>query len=142
MHEDAEVSPGDFAAISDRGDLIPTVLDTNIEQPITREYTKQDGIGIVQIEIQLAGTYVPQHSHEYAHATLVTSGGIRVWKDGELDQDYLAPTIIEVPARMKHTFMSLANNTVLYCIHNVSRTGYVEIHERYEFGLHPDDEVI
>ena len=144
--EEPEMTQAEFARVAQREDLIPLgVLDTTIEQPITRQYGIVDGIGIVQIEIQHTGVYVPQHSHEYDHITLIPVGGLRVWKNGVLDKDYFAPAMITIPAHVKHTFMSL-KPTVFCCIHNVSRTGHVEIHERHEFTvhgtLHPDDEVI
>lgn len=105
-----------------------------VEQPPIWERTTTDDIFIKQLYIEKAFTLVPQHSHEYAHTTLLVAGSVRVWKDGVLLGDFEAPNMVLIPAYAKHTFQSLEGNTLLYCIHNVMRTGKVEIYEEHQLG--------
>jgi uncharacterized RmlC-like cupin family protein len=96
------------------------------------EFTIQDGIFIKQLLLASKGTFVPQHSHKYEHASMLASGSIRVWQDDELKGDFKAPIPISIPAGCKHTFMSLEDNTVVYCIHRTDRFDDVEIKEHHE----------
>ena len=76
-----------------------------------------------------AGTLVGQHAHKYAHTSLLVRGSVRVFLNGLRDcVDYKAPAFIHIPPEIKHEFLSLENDTHVYCIHNVSQTGTVEIH--------------
>ena len=103
--------------------------DTNIEQPCGVEIKMADGVFIKQMVIKRAFTLVPQHSHTYDHTSMIAAGAVRVWRDGKIDRDYLAPTGIMIKAGVKHTFQSLADETIIYCIHNVARAGDIEIDE-------------
>ena len=98
------------------------------------EFALPDGIFIKQMLMEKVGTYVPQHSHSYEHASMLAYGAIRVWQNGELMGDFKAPIPINIPAETKHTFMSLEPNTVVYCIHRIDRTGKVDIHEEHQFS--------
>lgn len=98
------------------------------------EFTIQDDIFIKQMFMDRAGIYVPQHSHSYEHASMLASGSVRVWQDDVLIGDFKAPIPINIPARVKHRFMSLEPNTVVYCIHRIDRTGAVDIHEEHHFS--------
>lgn len=93
------------------------------------EFSIQDDIFIKQMFMAEAGTFVPQHSHSYEHSSMLASGSVRVWQNDELKGDFKAPIPINIPAGVKHTFMSLEPNTVVYCIHRIDRTGHVEINE-------------
>jgi len=96
------------------------------------EFAIDDSIFIKQMLLERAGTYVPQHSHKYDHTSMLAVGSLRAWKDGALLGDFKAPVPISIKAGCKHTFMSLEPNTVVYCIHNISREGYAEIQEEHE----------
>lgn len=98
------------------------------------EFTIQDGIFIKQMHLDRAGMYVPQHSHKYEHASMLASGSVRVWQNDELIGDFKAPIPINIPAEVKHRFMSLEPNTVVYCIHRIDRSGEVDIHDHHEFS--------
>jgi len=93
------------------------------------EFSIEDGIFIKQMSMVSTGTFVPQHSHAYAHSSMLASGSVRVWQNDELKGDFKAPIPINIPAGVKHTFMSLEPNTVVYCIHRIDRSGHVEIDE-------------
>lgn len=102
------------------------------EPPDDAEWTTTDNIFIKQMFLKKKGILVPQHSHEYDHTSLVASGSVRAWKDGVLLGDFCAPFILNIPARTKHKFLSLEDKTVVYCIHNVSHSGIVDIHEEHK----------
>lgn len=102
------------------------------QQPYGIEDTTADGVFIKQMAIPVAGTLVPQHSHTYDHTSLLAAGSVRVFKEGSHIGDFRAPKPIVIPAHTKHSFLSLEDNTVIYCIHNVSRqSGQVEIAEEH-----------
>jgi quercetin dioxygenase-like cupin family protein len=102
------------------------------EQPHGVEIHMADGIFIKQMIVPKAGTYVPQHSHTWDHVSMLAVGSIRVWKDGVLDGDYTAPTGIMIKAGVEHTFLALVDQTILYCVHNIGRTGEVEIIKEHQ----------
>lgn len=106
------------------------------EQPVGGvEYSTADGVNIMQITVPLKDTIVPQHSHEYDHTTLLTNGKIKIWQESERIGSMTirkAPDMIYIKAGVKHTFQTLEDNTILYCIHNISRNGIVEVKEEHQ----------
>lgn len=92
------------------------------------EFITVDDVFIKQMVLEKAGCEVAQHAHKYAHTTLVATGALRVWRGDELIGDFEAPSRIYIPANAMHRMMALKDNTLGYCIHNVSRSeGTVEI---------------
>jgi quercetin dioxygenase-like cupin family protein len=92
------------------------------------EFVCTDGVFIKQMHLKTAGTYVAQHSHKYSHHSMLARGSVHVWKNEKFFAAYHAPCAILIEAGCKHTFMSLEDETIVYCIHNVSRShGDVEI---------------
>jgi hypothetical protein len=85
-----------------------------------------DDIFVKQMVLPAAGLLVQQHSHAYAHLSMLATGRVRVWKEGELLGDFKAPTGIEIAAHAKHKFVSL-EPSIIYCIHNIGRAGIVEV---------------
>lgn len=59
---------------------------------------------------------------------------MRAWKDGVLLGDFTAPHFIFIPAHTKHRFQTLEDGTIMWCIHNISRTGAVEIAEEHQLA--------
>jgi hypothetical protein len=105
------------------------------QQPFGTEITTVDGIFIKEMHIPDQFTVVPQHSHRYDHTTMLAKGmvGMKTGDDHEW-RVHVAPAAIFIKAGVKHTFQSLEPDTILYCIHNVSRTGHVEVAEVHEIG--------
>ncbi len=68
-----------------------------------------------------AFTMLPQHVHDYDHATLVCTGRVRLWREGAQQEDYGAGQAVEVRAGKKHHFQTLEANTRLCCIHELSK---------------------
>lgn len=93
------------------------------------EHRTVDGVFIKQMYLKTQGTLVPQHSHKHAHVTMLAHGSVEVVVEGHKIGVFKAPYPIFIEARKKHSFLSLEPETVLYCIHNTSRTGSVEIHQ-------------
>lgn len=101
-------------------------------QPESIEFYSTDGVFVKTMHIKHANVLVPQHSHEYDHLSMLAKGSVRVWRDGVILGDFTAPVGIEIKARTKHKFLSLEPDTLVLCIHNVSRTGQVDIHAPHE----------
>jgi len=101
-------------------------------QPYGDEYLAADGVFIKEMRIPKSGTIVPQHSHEYDHTSFLAQGRISARADGVDIGEFVAPTPIFVKAGVKHSFLSLEDNTLVLCIHNVSRTGAVEVREEHQ----------
>lgn len=76
-------------------------------------------------------TLLPQHAHEHAHLTLLIRGAIRLWRGDALDGDYHAPATLKIPAREKHSFLTLTDNCMLACIHAVGEADEPAIHEHH-----------
>ena len=102
-----------------------------IEQPIRKDFRTVDGVQIIQMHIPQKGTVVPQHSHVYPHTSMLAIGSVRVWKDGEIIGEFKAPQPIFIEEHCKHTFMSLEDNTIIYCLHNLHGKDDVQIHEEH-----------
>ncbi len=77
------------------------------------------------------GTYIPQHSHETDHLSVIATGAVRVWQDGVLIGDYTAPAGVLIEAHSKHTFLALQPNTTVLCVHAVDEGGDPHIHEEH-----------
>jgi quercetin dioxygenase-like cupin family protein len=101
-------------------------------QPENVEWYLADDIFVKQMLVAKAGSYVPQHSHEFDHVSMLAVGSVTLWKDGVLDRVYHAPTGIAIKAGVKHLFRAEQDGTLIFCIHNVGRAGYVEILEEHQ----------
>lgn len=101
-----------------------------IQPPDDVEF-QADGVFVKQMFIEEAGTLVPQHSHVYDHLSMLATGSIRIWEDGVLKGDKVAPAAIFIKANVKHKFLSLRDKTIIYCIHKL-RGPSVEIAEEHQ----------
>lgn len=106
-----------------------------VEQPPIWDHKTTDNVYIKQLFVKAKFTIIPQHSHKYSHTTLVAAGSVRVWADGVLQGDFVAPSHVLIAPKVKHTFQTLEPNTLMYCVHNVDRTGEVEIHEEHQLKV-------
>jgi quercetin dioxygenase-like cupin family protein len=102
------------------------------EQPYGVEIKMADGMFVKQMAIPRAGTVIPQHAHVYDHVSMLALGSVYVLRDGKDAGLFYAPTGIFIPANCKHTFKSLEDNTVIYCIHRIDRADAVEIAEEHQ----------
>ncbi len=92
------------------------------------EWCMADDVFIKQMSMATANIIVKQHTHTFDHTSLVAVGSVRVWKNGEYWQDVKAPMPIFIEKGTAHTFMSLEDNSIVYCIHN-AKDGHVQIEE-------------
>ena len=86
-------------------------------QPPQWEHHTPDGMFIKQMYLKDQGTIIPQHAHLYDHTSMLAKGSVRAWADEQLLGDFEAPYPIFIRAHVKHTFLSLENDTLIYCIH-------------------------
>lgn len=101
------------------------------QPPDDVEFFTADGVFIKQMLIAKAGTIIPQHAHKHYHMSMLATGSVRAWADGNLLGDSVAPAGIPIKAGVKHIFMSLEDNTIIYCIHRLHDTPGVEIAEEH-----------
>jgi len=90
-------------------------------QPETVSLTIYAGIYLKLFRVPDADTIVPTHAHTFDHITAVLQGVVRVWRDGELVGDFMAPATIRIPAGCKHALRTLTPGAVFACIHNADR---------------------
>lgn len=95
------------------------------------DFYKSDRLFIRQIRLLARSVIVPQHSHTFDHATMLASGEIDVWLDGEFVRRMRAPGVIPIAAGTRHLFVAVVPS-VLYCIHALE-DGQVE-HSPHEFS--------
>lgn len=105
-----------------------------IDQPPDLEHITVDGVFIKQMSLAKAGTMVPQHAHKYDHTSMLASGSVRMWKEGEFVADFKAPAPIFIQRGVKHTFQSLEDNTLIYCVHNSHGLRSIQIVAEHQFS--------
>ena len=91
------------------------------EQASSVEIHVVDDVFVKQWVFPKAGTFAPQHAHKYDHLSLLAVGSVVVWRDAANPETHHAPAGIEIRAGVKHTFKTLTDNTIIYCIHNAAR---------------------
>lgn len=116
------------------GNVAWVVARAAVEQPIESDLSITEGLFVKSYRVPLKGSLLPQHSHAHPHVTVIAAGGVTIWQDGQLLGDRYAPASLVIPAGVKHTFCTLAENTVLLCIHRVGPDGEPEILEEHQLG--------
>ena len=107
-------------------------------QPSEVDIRLVDGVFVKATTFHHAGMIAPQHAHEFAHLSYIAAGSVRVFADDALLGVFTAPASIVIPARVKHLFEILADETVILCIHNADRVERDEqpaIHEAHSLEL-------
>lgn len=87
-------------------------------QPVTGQLVIYAGIYCKIYHVPDAGTILPQHAHSFDHVTMLMQGAVYVEQDGVPAGRYDAPAVIQVQAKIKHSFTTLGPQTVLACLHN------------------------
>lgn len=115
-----KLAPSDEPSLAPfpEGDRWPTV---------TKFRAEADGIEVRHILIHKAGHGIREHSHKFPHLLMVSAGAIRAWLDGVLQSDIHAPGSLYVPAGVKHLAVALVDDTAVQCVHNISRSGMIEL---------------
>lgn len=101
------------------------------QQPITTDLRMADGVFAKTMVIHKAGTLIPQHAHRYDHVSVLVRGSVRLWRDGVLYGDAVAPVGITIEAEVKHLFQSLEDDTIVLCVHDIRDGEGVEIAEEH-----------
>lgn len=99
------------------------------DQPVQTDLHMCSGL-FVKHATFAAGSYIPQHSHETEHLSVVATGSVRAWAAGELLGDFKAPAGIVIKAHVKHLFLALEPTTIL-CVHRVDDDGDPVIREEH-----------
>ena len=68
--------------------------------------------------IEKMGKCIKQHTHDYAHDTLVCAGRVRGWANGVWVADKGPGEAFTIEVSVEHLFQSLEDGTRLVCIHN------------------------
>ena len=110
------------------------------EQPDNWEFVGADGVFIKQMDLPKKGMVVPQHAHVYDHYTMLAKGSLQVIRDGVEIGIFHAPKPIFIPAKSKHLLIAMEDDTLAYCVHNLSHTGEVDIFEEHTVTILPRDE--
>lgn len=91
-------------------------IDTN---PDYIEFAEVDGMWVRAYTLAKRHSVAAQHVHDHDHITLLASGSVAFWQNGEQVASYHAPAVITVPAHKGHAFIALTDNVVLCCLHNL-----------------------
>lgn len=105
------------------------------DQPIETDLTITADLFVKSHTVPKAGTYLPQHSHAYAHVSVIAYGCVDVWEEDQFKGTYRAPASIKIPAKRKHMFVTRTDDTVILCIHRISNDGGPEIYEEHSLGV-------
>jgi quercetin dioxygenase-like cupin family protein len=86
------------------------------------EFAEANDIWVRAYTVKKANTIMAQHVHVHDHITLVASGSVEVWQDGEFMGQFDAPSMITILAGKKHAFKATTDNVMLCCLHNLRGT--------------------
>lgn len=105
----------------------------SVEQYEVEEYKTADGIFIKRIWLKEKGYACAQHRHTYDHSTLLTTGGVVLYRDNVRVGEYTAPRCIFIERGTDHKFVATVDDTNLYCIHNLHGLGEVSTEGEPDF---------
>lgn len=87
------------------------------------EFAQVDDIWVRAYTVPRAQMIIAQHVHVHDHITFVSQGAVEAWQNGELLGEFVAPSLIKIPAGKKHAFKALTDDVCLCCLHNLRGTG-------------------
>jgi len=109
------------------GQPAPQVAPADRRQPLALDLYLDDWLFVKPIALK-AGEALEQHVHERDHATLIATGTMRVWMDGQDQGEVTGPKIIKVRGGTKHQFLAVTD-ALFCCIWNLRGEGYPAIME-------------
>lgn len=86
-----------------------------------------DGIETEVVCIHKKDTHCGQHSHVWDHVTSVVRGAVEMWADGKFVRVLREMDAVVIPAFVKHYFVALEDSSTYVCVHNISRTGKIDV---------------
>ena len=110
---------------------MPAAFVRHAVDVVSTEVRMLDGVFVKSMVMPVAGMFIPQHAHTYAHLSALVKGSIHVWRDGKYDRVYHAPAGIVIAAGVKHTFQSVTDETTVLCIHDIGVAETVEIQDEH-----------
>lgn len=102
------------------------------DQAETTDLRMADGVFCKTIRVRKAHRFIPQHSHSFAHVSVVVRGAVRLWRDGVLGGDFQAPIGVTIAAHVKHLFETLEDETIILCVHDIGTAEGVKIDEEHQ----------
>lgn len=78
-----------------------------------------DGVYAKQMTLQ-AFHIAQTHAHKYSHLSILAKGRVVVTVDGQ-EQEYKAPTCIEIKAGLSHSIEAIEDST-FFCVHHTFET--------------------
>lgn len=111
---------------------IPRRVVPVADQPITVDWMTADKVFIKQISIKQKDAVVPQHAHVWDHTSAIAAGAVWAWRGGVFLGRFDAPALIFIEKGAKHTFQTLTENTVIWCIHNALRPDVAAVLDEHE----------
>ena len=105
--------------------MIPEPPIGAIVDPEMLEFHGCDGVEIRFMHFPYASSLIAQHVHKYDHTTFIM-GEAEVWRDGAYIGKF-KNTGVTIEAGKQHMFKTTQPDTWIQCIHNVSRTGVIEV---------------
>lgn len=56
------------------------------------------------------------HKHKHDHVSLIATGSVNVFVEGEEPKTFKAPTFITIAAEKEHQIVALEDNTTVFCV--------------------------
>ena len=112
-----------------------TALYRHPEQPIETDLSITADLFIKSHRVPRANTILPQHSHSYAHVSVIAYGQVDVWEENTFVGTLFAPASVKIAAKRKHTFITKVDNTVILCVHRIDKDGGPEVYEENSLGV-------
>lgn len=90
-----------------------------LEEPLVETIQADvSGLYFRSVLLHEVGTIIPQHVHDYDHATFVGSGAVDLCVDGNYVGRYHAGQAIAIEAGRSHVFQAVEPMTRLCCVHH------------------------
>jgi len=79
-------------------------------------FTCVSNLWLRQMVFKNKGDRNEEHTHNYDHITLLTTGSVKVTVDGK-STEFTAPQMIYVKQGKVHHIEALEDNTIAFCVH-------------------------
>jgi len=105
----------------------PEVALKDRREAVGSEFTVDDWLWVKVFALK-AGEMIEQHTHCFDHVTLIATGTVRKWINGQDCGEITGPKPITIAAMTEHKFLAITD-AVVGCIHNLRGEGYPAILE-------------
>ena len=101
-------------------------------QPYEVDFSCADGIFVKSVAIAKSGTLLPQHAHVWDHTSFIARGRVSVWIDDTRLGEFAAPSHVLIRKGCFHRFLTLEDETVILCMHNLHGAEAVAVMAEHE----------